>query len=344
MRAALPAALLVLTARVIPVGARAADAPIHNPAISAITADHSRANVGLIVQTTGAPDSVRRSVAAAGWPGRARLPTLLGFAATVSRAEADRLNHDPRVARLDENARVELLGSAVRTANLVSRAHAIIRTPGAWDRGYDGTEVQVAVLDSGVYPHDDLTQKSPYVPANVGNRLMPVVVNPNATDAIDHVGHGTHVAGILAGNGYDSAGKYIGVAPNSLVVGVKVSDDAGNVSEGDVITGLEWVFIANTKGLKIRVVNLSLASTAVQSYNTSALDAMVEKLWLSGVTVVVSAGSGVGAPLSAPGNDPYVISVGSIGRQLPDRQDLAPSWHPGHPTGPPRMASPSPRS
>jgi serine protease AprX len=98
------------------------------------------------------------------------------------------------------------------------------------------------------------------------------------------------------------------VAPNSLLVSVKVSDDQGNLDEGDVITGLEWVYQANQHGMKIRVVNMSLASTAEQSYNTSALDAMVEKLWASGVTIVASAG-GVN---NAPGNDPFVITVGSV--------------------------------
>ena len=96
------------------------------------------------------------------------------------------------------------------------------------------------------------------------------------------------------------------------MVGVKIADAQGNANEGDVITGLEWIYQANQHGFKIKVVNLSLMSTVAQSYNQSALDAMVEKLWNSGVTVVAAAGNGSGAVTNAPGNDPFVISVGSI--------------------------------
>jgi serine protease AprX len=150
------------------------------------------------------------------------------------------------------------------------------------------------------------------VPSNRGNRLVSLYTNPLALDALDHLGHGTHVAGIIAGNGYDSGGQYIGIAPNAMVVSVKIADNLGRASEGDVISGLEWVYSANRHGLHIRVVNLSLQSTVAQSYNQSSLDAMVEKLWFSGVVVVASAGNGNGPVMFAPGNDPYVITVGSI--------------------------------
>jgi serine protease AprX len=149
-------------------------------------------------------------------------------------------------------------------------------------------------------------------------------------DAVDHLGHGTHVAGIIAGNGYDSNGQYIGIAPNSLLVSVKVSDDQGDMNEGDVITGLDWVYQANQHGMHIRIINMSLSSTAQQSYNSSALDAMVEKLWNSGVVVVTSAGTGSGTVSSAPGNDPYAITVGSIDDQYqtdPSKAVMA-SWSP----------------
>ncbi|MFN2464432.1 MAG: S8 family serine peptidase [Candidatus Dormibacteria bacterium] len=276
--------------------------------------DSAPASVPVIVETKGDPAPVRAMVQRQGGHITQNLKVLHGFVATAPAAVAKALNQDARVRRLSINAPVRLLGSAVNSTNLVNRYDAINHTPTGWSAGLDGSEVQVAVIDSGVYPHDDLTLKSPMVPGNGGNRLLALTTNPNATDAIDHVGHGTHVAGIIGGNGYDSNGQYIGEAPNSLLVSVKVSDDSGNLTEGDVITGLEWVYVANQKGLKIKVVNLSLASTVAQSYNQSSLDAMVEKLWFSGVTVVAASGNGNGgAGVSyAPGNDPYVITVGSI--------------------------------
>ncbi|MEA2646279.1 MAG: serine protease AprX [Chloroflexota bacterium] len=278
-----------------------------NPNISRLAA--AGGSLHVIVQARGDAAALAASVRASGGTVEREFPALPGFAASVSSAEAEALNHDPAVARIDENAPVKLLGAAVKSSNLANRYELMERTPDIWNKGYDGREVQVAFLDSGVYPHDDLVLPNPlFVPANTGNRLLALNVNPDATDIIDHVGHGTHVAGIIGGNGYDSNGKYIGVAPNSLLVSVKVSDDQGNLDEGDVITGLEWVYQANQHGMKIRVVNMSLASTAEQSYNTSALDAMVEKLWASGVTIVASQG-GVN---NAPGNDPFVITVGSV--------------------------------
>ncbi|MFN2462913.1 MAG: S8 family serine peptidase [Candidatus Dormibacteria bacterium] len=276
--------------------------------------DSAPASVPVIVETKGDPAPVRAMVQRQGGHISQSLKVLHGFVATAPAAVARALNQDARVRRLSINAPVRLLGSAVNSTNLVNRYDTINHTPAGWNAGLDGSEVQVAVIDSGVFPHNDLTLKSPMVPGNGGNRLLALTTNPNATDAIDHVGHGTHVAGIIGGNGYDSGGKYIGEAPNSLLVSVKVSDDLGNLTEGDVIAGLEWVYVANEKGLNIKVVNLSLASTVAQSYNQSSLDAMVEKLWFSGVTVVAAAGNGnSGAGVNyAPGNDPYVITVGSI--------------------------------
>jgi serine protease AprX len=242
------------------------------------------------------------------------MSVLKGFQATMSPQLAAKLNHDPRVKHLNLNSPIKFLGT-VDGSHLLSRYNGASRIPTAWSGGLDGTNIKVATIDTGAWPHDDLVTKSPYVPGNVGNRLVVLATNSKATDALDHFGHGTHVAGIIGGNGYGSGGQYIGVAPNSLLVSVKVADDLGNANEGDVISGLEWVYQANKRGMNIRVINLSLQSTVAQSYHQSALDAMVEKLWYSGVVVVASAGNspnGSGPVLYAPGNDPYAITVGSI--------------------------------
>ncbi|MEA2645458.1 MAG: serine protease AprX [Chloroflexota bacterium] len=321
LRAALAACACLVVVLLLGGSGAPATGRVVNPAVTAYldqgTAPAGSATVAevpLIVETDGDPAALQAFVQQRGGHIDQGFKVLHGFVATVPPEAARALNHDDRVSRLSINAPVRLLGSAVNPANLANRYDVMNHTPAAWRNGLDGSEVQVAVLDSGVYPHDDLTLKSPFVPGNGGNRLLAMTTNPRATDAIDHVGHGTHVAGIIAGNGYDSNGQYIGEAPNSLVVSVKVSDDQGNLTEADVITGLEWVYVANQKGFTIRVVNLSLASTVAQGYNQSSLDAMVEKLWFSGVVVVAASGNGNGAGgvTYAPGNDPYVITVGSI--------------------------------
>ncbi|HEV3232512.1 MAG TPA: S8 family serine peptidase [Candidatus Dormibacteraeota bacterium] len=299
-------------------------------ALGAYLGAHRGQPVPVIVETSGAAQPVAAQVAAAGGQ-KVRGLTSTAFSAIVSPATLDRLRRSPAVARINVDAPVRLLGSAVDASDLANRYERVSQIPAAWRRGLDGTGIQVAVIDSGVYPHDDLVRSSQSVPRNSGNRLLALTTNPDASDAIDHLGHGTHVAGIIGGNGYDSGGQYIGVAPNSLLVSVKVSDDAGNLDEGDVITGLEWVYQANRHGMRIRVVNLSLASSTAQSYNDSALDAMVEKLWTSGVVVVASSGSGGGdGVLYAPGNDPYAITVGSVddGYQTNLRRLALAPWSP----------------
>jgi serine protease AprX len=294
-------------------------APVQRAARTAIDATlaqylstHPGQRVEVVVQTKADPSGLATEVRRGGGAVDYVYPGLPGFAAGVSGDEADRLNHDPRVRRINLDAPVRWLGSAVNPSNLATRYETLSRVPQAWAGGLDGSGVEVAVVDSGGWPHDDLTLRSPYVPGNIGNRFLGVNTNPRSADFLDHVGHGTHVAGIIAGNGYDSGGQYIGVAPNALIVGVKVADATGAANEGDVISGLEWVLQANANGMHIRVVNLSLASTVPQSYQQSALDAEVERLWHHGITVVAAAGNGTGAVDFAPGNDPMVITVGSI--------------------------------
>ena len=123
------------------------------------------------------------------------------------------------------------------------------------------------------------------------------------------------MAGIAAGSGYRSDGAYAGVAPKANLISLRVSDDAGMSYESDVVSALQWVY-DNKSGYNIRVVNLSLNSTAPVSYHQSPLDAAVEILWFNGVVVVASAGNystGPGNPiLSAPANDPFIITVGAM--------------------------------
>jgi|SRR5579859_950939 len=163
-----------------------------------------------------------------------------------------------------------------------------------------GAGVTVAVLDSGVdFSHPDLT-----------GHVIAVNVNLSASGPSDGFGHGTHVAGVIAGQ--DAAGQYVGIAPGADVVSVKVSDDAGVTHESDVLRGLQWVS-QHQASYNIRALNMSLSGSVPQSYATSPMDAAVENVWHQGVTVVASAGN-LGAAEEAtwyaPGNDPLVVTVG----------------------------------
>jgi serine protease AprX len=129
--------------------------------------------------------------------------------------------------------------------------------------------------------------------------------NPN-----DQYGHGTHIAGIIGGNGTRSQGQFIGVAPRVKLINVKVSDDNGAAKMSDIAIGMGWI-LQNRQLYNIRVVNLSMNSSEAESYHNSPLSAAAEILWFSGIVVVTSAGNNGSANLYAPANDPFVITVGA---------------------------------
>jgi serine protease AprX len=191
-----------------------------------------------------------------------------------------------------------------------------IRADRSWYRA-TGRGVGVAVIDTGIAGDVPDFQ----TPGWQGSRVIAsVVTNPCATDANDHYGHGTHVAGLIAGNSLlyppDNKyfGRFMGVAPRANLVSVKVSDDDGNTTVLDVIYGIQFA-VDNKAAFNIRVVNLSLSSAVAESYRTDPLDAAAESAWNSGIVVVAAAGNegttndGV---TFAPANDPWVITAGAL--------------------------------
>ena len=146
-----------------------------------------------------------------------------------------------------------------------------------------------------------------------------VIASPGATRPGDEVGHGTHVAGIIAGNSFNrdpgdpARGAYVGIAPEADLIAIKVADDDGDSTVLDVIAALQFV-VDHKDELNIRVVNLSVSSDTPASYLDDPLDAAVEFAWHAGIVVVAAAGNrgdAADAVQYAPGNDPYVISVGA---------------------------------
>jgi subtilisin family serine protease len=205
----------------------------------------------------------------------------------------------------------------------------------AWVRdalGYDGTGVAVAIVDSGVTSwHDDLTgTPRAGAAAGGGQRISRFVDFVNGlTSAYDDFGHGTHVAGIVAGNGYDSNGQRAGVAPGASLVVLKVLDAEGHGRVSDVIAAIDYA-IEHRASLGIRVLNLSVAAAVRESYRTDPLTLAARRAVEAGLVVVTSAGNqgtgpGGGAQyggIAAPGNAPWVITVGaSSHRGTPDRAD-----------------------
>ena len=175
------------------------------------------------------------------------------------------------------------------------------------DSRLDGRGSNIAVLDSGVAPVDDIAPKLVDFVDFVGG----------ATTPYDDYGHGTHVAGIIAGNGFASnqAGAtktYKGIAPGAGIVGVKVLDANGNGNVSDVIAAIDWC-IAHKDSDNIKVINLSLNTGVHESYTTDPLCQAAERAVAAGIVVVAAAGNWGGAygMIGAPANDPAVIAVGA---------------------------------
>ncbi len=179
--------------------------------------------------------------------------------------------------------------------------------------GYTGRGIGVAVIDSGVdYTHADLAGR--------------VVYNQDFTGsgtAMDQFGHGTHVAGIIAGSGANSNGKYVGVAPGANIVNLRALDVNGSGTDETVIDAIDTA-ISLRGTYNIRVINLSLGRPISESFQYDPLCAAVEEAYQAGITVVVAAGNngrsnynstmGYGT-ITSPGNDPYVITVGAMNTQ-----------------------------
>ncbi|MDT7538746.1 MAG: serine protease AprX [Actinomycetota bacterium] len=184
--------------------------------------------------------------------------------------------------------------------------------------GASGAGVDVAIVDSGVAPVAGLDGANKVIH---GPDLSFESQNPN-TRYLDTFGHGTHLAGIIAGhdagvNAGNVAGNdpaFLGVAPDSRILSVKVADSHGNSDVSQVIAGIDWVVEhAQDKraGLNVRVLNLSFGTDSNASYLKDPLSQAVEVAWQRGIVVVVSAGnrgSELGH-LTDPAIDPYVIAV-----------------------------------
>jgi len=180
----------------------------------------------------------------------------------------------------------------------------VVNADRVWQQGTTGGGVTVAVLDSGVAADADLVQPA--------NRILASVNFADQRLASDPGGHGTHIAGIIAGNGSRSGGEFVGIAPQANVVDVRVLGSTGSGRISSVIRGIEWV-LAHRAAYNIRVINLSFGARANLSYRADPMAAAVEIAWRRGLVVVAAAGNSgpVRDTVVTPGIDPYAITVGA---------------------------------
>lgn len=167
---------------------------------------------------------------------------------------------------------------------------------------YTGKGIGVAVLDTGIFPHIDF-----------GRRILAFCdFTEGKSGPYDDNGHGTHVSGILGGDGTASQGRYKGAAPGCGIVALKVLDRFGNGSREDVLQAFQWIEDFG-KIYNIRIVNISVGTTSRSMNEQTDLLAGVEQLWDKGFTVVAAAGNqGPGdGTVTAPGSSRKIITVGS---------------------------------
>jgi serine protease AprX len=179
-----------------------------------------------------------------------------------------------------------------------------------WNAGYTGKGVDVAVIDTGVSPVAGLDAPGKVV---YGPDLSLESQAPNLTN-YDTYGHGTFMAGLIAGNDTD----YRGIAPDARIVSLKVATADGGADVTQVIAAIDWaVQHAHDPGFNIRVISLSYGTNSTQAYGIDPLAYATEQAWKHGIVVVAAAGNtgyqrGAGAPgLADPAYDPYVIAVGA---------------------------------
>ena len=185
----------------------------------------------------------------------------------------------------------------------------------------------VAIIDSGITSwHDDLGYQGNNSKVKVvnGQRVVKFVdFVAGRTAKYDDNGHGSHVAGIIAGNGYDTLGARAGIAPAANLVSLKVLDANGGGYISDVIAALDWV-VANRVTYNIRVVNLSVGAAISESYLTDPLTLAAKRVVDAGVVLVTAAGNIGKNPksgksqyggITAPGNAPWVLTVGAYSHE-----------------------------
>lgn len=210
-----------------------------------------------------------------------------GFSAELPAAAIEALAKNPNVYAITLDKEVQVnLNVAVPTVN----------SDDLWNEGYTGQGVTIAIVDTGIYPHQDFQNRIVGFKDFVGGK----------TAAYDDNGHGTHCAGIAAGNG----ATYDGPSRDANLVGVKVLDRRGSGSLSTVIQGVEWC-VTNKATYSIDIISMSLGATVTQSSKTDPVCEAVRNAWNAGIVVVVAAGNEGPSSytIGTPGNEPLVITV-----------------------------------
>jgi serine protease AprX len=292
---------------------------VAGPAVAEAATPSAAPPVQVVVrEDPGAGAVAQQAVARLGGSVGRELKLINGFTASVPADRLAVLRAVPGVAEVTEDAGLTLsdadvTGQVSQAGSLYTLANQVTGASALWNQGATGQGVDVALVDSGVVPVNGLS----------GGK---VVYGPDLTEEsgtgtqnLDTYGHGTAMAGIIAGKD-DGASSYagdssdfVGMAPDARIVSIKIADAQGQTDVSQAVAAIDWVVENKARnGLNIRVVNMSFGTDGVQSYQFDPLTYAVEAAWKAGVVVVVAAGNnGNATQLNDPAYDPFVIAVGS---------------------------------
>jgi serine protease AprX len=277
-----------------------------------------RASV-IVRELPGSGSAVEKAVSALGGSVGNQLSIIGGFKAEVPADRLAALRAVPGVVSVTEDAGLALQSTsdvadqASQPGSLYTLANKVTGASSLWAKGVTGKGVDVAVVDSGTVPVDGLKGKV------INGPDLTLEANGPAKNK-DTYGHGTHMAGIIAGRDaattdpVGDSSNFVGMAPDSRIVSIKVADAKGQTDVSQAIAAIDWVVEnRNKSGLNIRVLNMSFGTDGVQSYLLDPLAYAAEQAWHKGIVVVVAVGNeGFGTgKVNNPAYDPYVIAVGS---------------------------------
>ncbi|MBZ5655871.1 MAG: S8 family peptidase [Acidobacteriia bacterium] len=276
--------------------------------------------VEVIVQFNAPPTEADQGrIAKHGGKSNRQLRLVNGLQASLPANQADSLSDNPSVKFISPDRPV--------AGHLTNTAPAI-NAPYAWNLGLDGSGIGVAVIDSGmVDKKNSSVKKSDLNKSGTGSSRIVYSqswVN-DGLGVVDGYGHGTHVAGIIGGSGYNSTESsdiltFKGIAPSAQLINLRVLDSNGTGTDSSVIAAIDTAIQLKSR-YNIRVINLSLGRPVYESYTLDPLCQAVEAAYRAGIVVVVaagnegrdnSAGTNGYSTITSPGNDPYAITVGAM--------------------------------
>src|SRR3990172_7364555 len=219
-------------------------------AVYSWSSEHPGEPVPVLIQTTSDSAAIADQIESSGGVVSRQFGIISAVEASVPASTVATLASQSGVAWVSLDAPVASTGSVVDLKKLATTYPLSVGANDPWSKGYSGAGVGVAVVDTGISPsgHEDFEESGD------SRVIAEVVVNQATSNVTDGYGHGTHIAGIIGGDGDLLSGKYVGIAPGVNLIDVKTAHDYGFSTMGDVVAGLEWVY-NNRVTYNIRVVN-----------------------------------------------------------------------------------------